>query len=150
MLILGQNTYIELDDALDYLETYGPDGAIVDEASLAKATLAIDRLYRGRFKGVKTAEDQPLEFPRNGSTTIPSAVAQATAEMAVLIFDDEDVYAQPQPMMTEERVKIDVIETSKKYSGAGYYSNFLYRIQVILSPVLYGLGGISTVEVVRG
>ena len=149
-LVVGTDTYISLTDAQTYLTTFGAEGAEVDEPSLAKATLAIDRLYRGRFKGAKTDEAQALEFPRDGATVIPTVVGQATAEMAALIKAGVNVYAQPDPLVLEEKVKVDVIETHKKFSAVGYYSNPLHQIQVILAPVLYASGGIVSAEVVRG
>lgn len=148
-LVVGTDTYISLEDANTYLTTYS-DATVVDEPALAKATLAIDRLYRGRFKGVKTDEAQLLEFPRDAATTIPTVLAQATAEMAALITNGTNVYAQPDPLVLERKVKVDVIETQEKFSAVGYYSNPLHYVSVILSPLLYAAGGITSVEVVRG
>lgn len=147
-LVVGTDTYISLADATTYLATYS--SGEVDEPSLAKATLAIDRLYRGRFRGVKTDTNQPLEFPRDAATTIPTVVTQATAELAVLIKAGFDVYAQPAPQVMEETVELDVIKQSKKYGALGYYKNPLHQIAVILSPVLYAVSGIVMAEVTRG
>lgn len=149
-LVVGSDTYIALTDANTYLAAYGPDGAVVDEPSLAKATLAIDRLYRGRFKGSRTEDTQALEFPRDGSTDIPVAVRQATAELAWMILSGVNVYAQPDPLVLEETVEVDVIKTSKKYSAVGYYSNPLHSVAVILAPVLYSASSIVMAEVKRG
>ena len=149
-LVTGETTYISLADATAYLTTYGPEGAVVDEPALAKATLAIDRLYRGRFMGVKTDAARPVEFPRDTLTTIPTVLGQATAELAVLLAGGTNVYAQPDPLVTEETVKVDVIQQTRKFQPTGYSSNFLHNITVILSPLLYASGGVLHADVVRG
>lgn len=55
--------------------------------ALAEARQLIDTL---RFSGSKTDEDQELEFPRNGDTTVPEKVEQAAYEIALSLLDGVD------------------------------------------------------------
>lgn len=148
-LIVGTDTYIDLADSTAYLADFGDEGAVVTETDLKKATLAIDRLYGGRFKGVKTDDLQALQFPRDTSTTIPQAVEHATVELAVLMANGLNPYVQPDPVVTEETVELDVLKQSRKFASNGYSSNFLHKINVILAPVLYAAGGYAFADVVR-
>ena len=68
------------------------------------------RLYGPRFAGSKTDPDQPLSFPRDGSTDIPVVVEHATVEMALLLKAGTDAYLQPDPLVLKTKVKLDVLE----------------------------------------
>lgn len=147
-LVLGTDTYITLEEADAYIADYGPDGAEVTEPQLRRATLAIDRLYGGQFAGVPADADQPLQFPRLGEFGIPTQVAQATVELA-LLSDSVDVYAQPTALLTEEATEIaGAIKTSSKYATA-YAVNPLHKVTLILAPLLVGTSTFTTVDVVR-
>ncbi|MDR1648767.1 MAG: hypothetical protein LBR71_00775 [Synergistaceae bacterium] len=62
-------------------------------AALFRATMWIDGIGRGKWKGTKTSADQPLAWPRQGVTdeegfsvdadSIPELLAQAVCEAAV-------------------------------------------------------------------
>ena len=54
------------------------------EAALTMATNAIDQL---NFLGEKAEEDQENQFPRGDDTTIPTAIKQATCEVAIAFLD---------------------------------------------------------------
>lgn len=58
------------------------------EKALKTATRYIDHLF---FKGEKTDSEQELEFPRDGDTTIPIAIKNATCELALILLDGRDV-----------------------------------------------------------
>lgn len=150
MLTLGTDTYCTLDAATDYFEFFG-DGVETDEPSLRKATLAIDRLYGLRFKGTVTELEQPLLFPRNGSTSIPKCVQEACAELAAMITAQVDVYAEPEGTVTKSSVDVQGIKTSVEYAKA-YRSNPMYKIELILAPVLKPNteGTLQFVNVVHG
>jgi len=148
-LVVGTDTYISLTDAEAYIADYGDEGSVVVEADLRKATLAIDRLYGGRFSGYITSPTQDLLFPRNGDLTIPKAVAHATVELAVLLNGGTNPYAAPEPALTEEQVEVDVLKQVRKFAGGGYAADPLHKITTILAPVLSGSAGLSMISVVR-
>lgn len=173
-LIVGTNTYVSLDAATTYADLAGlsflniSDGADAEaiaiqtakaEASLKRATLAIDRLYGARFIGFKATLQQPLLWPRhptmetvdteNGAyvvdshgnyrdfTGIPVEVQHAVTELAVMLEAGYDPYVQPEPTVTEESVEVDVIKQSRKFQGVGHRVNEMHKIDVILSPLLH-------------
>lgn len=148
-LTVGTDTYITLADATTYLATYGADGATVTESDLKKATVAIDRLYGSRFSGSVTSSTQALLYPRNAETTIPKVLTQATAELAAMINGGIDVYAAPDPILTEESVKVDVLQTTKKFAGGGYSIDPLRKITLILASILTGSSAFGSMSVVR-
>lgn len=57
------------------------------QKALTTATRAINNL---RFAGSKTDDAQPLEYPRNGDTTLPECLMQATAEEAFALLKGVD------------------------------------------------------------
>lgn len=61
--------------------------ADIKTKALVTATRAINRL---RFAGSKSAESQPLEFPRNGQETLPEELQQATYEEALELLKGVD------------------------------------------------------------
>lgn len=151
-LVIGTDAYTDLATATQYLTDFGDDGAAVDltEAHIKKATLAIDRLFGGRFRGTVTDAAQPLLFPRDAATTIPTCVAQATAELAALMKDNFDPYAQPDPLVVKQSTEVSGIKETLEYASA-FAASDLYKIAVILGPVLYsGSMGFMLAEVVRG
>lgn len=148
MLEVGLDTYIDLAGATAYLADYGDEGAVVTEADLKKATLAIDRLYGGRFTGASTSALQPLQFPRNGDTDIPLAAAHATAELAAMLNAGLNPYIQPDAVVTEESVQVDVLKKARKFA-AGYAVNPLHKVSVILAPLMVSTsGGFAFADVV--
>ena len=147
-LVLGIDTYVELEAATQYIADFG-GGETLAEADLKRATLAMDRLYGGHFMGVKTNAAQPLEFPRDGDTDIPTALQHATIELAMLMVNGLDVYAQPDPLVTKESVVVDVIEKSVEYASPTA-TNKLHKVQLILRPLLVGTSAFLSVDVVRG
>lgn len=55
--------------------------------ALTTATRAINNL---RFAGSQTDATQPLEYPRNGDSTLPECLMQATAEEAIALLRGVD------------------------------------------------------------
>lgn len=87
---------------MDWVEATDPNKQI----ALAEATRIIDRL---NFSGYKTSETQALEFPRNGSTIVPQAIKDATAEIALALLGGVD----PERELRGLRV------TSRRFSAVG-------------------------------
>lgn len=150
-LTVGTDAYISEADAATYLSLYGADGDVVNESNIRQATLALDRLYGGRFAGYKTDDDQSLQFPRNGLTDIPAAVQQATVELALRIANDLDPYAQPESFVKKESTKIGPLEISEEYAVGNAVQSF-YKVEVILGALLYSdVGGVfGSMDVVLG
>lgn len=158
-LTVATDTYISLEDATEYwdlqYDEVFPEGE-EGEKLLKKATIAIDRLYGHRFIGFRNP-DQPLEWPRtiweqgnrfdetfganlnlNGrsmETPVPREVAQATAEMAYLINNDQDVYAQPEASVSSESLQVSSISIDRTLTR-GYQVNPLQPVFVVLQPVI--------------
>lgn len=91
---LTANPYLEVDEAQTYF-----DGRLNADAwdcvsnadrhkALVQSTRSIDRL---NFFGSKTESDQELEFPRNGSEDIPTAIKVAVCENALALLDGIDI-----------------------------------------------------------
>jgi len=169
-LIVGTDTYVSVDEADAYITAQGLSPLSDPESSLARATLALDRLYAGRYLGLKQTVNQPLHWPRVASynftadadhyfytvdadgnprdfSGIPTEIKQATIELAIQLESGVDPYAQPDPLVTSESVEIDVIKTNKTYSNVGGYRvDPLYSITLILRPLLVAGGQIKYVR----
>lgn len=64
------------------------DANVTDrDKALKQATRSIDRLA---FHGTKTVDTQANEFPRNGETSVPVAVKEATCEQALALLEGRD------------------------------------------------------------
>lgn len=113
-------TYASLDEASDYFQWATPSEAWDDASpterakALVTATRAIDRL---NFAGLRTSDwsrlvntrtpirildpapvGQDLEFPRNGETTIPQPIKDATCEIAYALLDGVDPEMESQSL----------------------------------------------------
>lgn len=169
-LVLGTDTYITLTAARTYCITYGGSLPVVDadaDSLLRKATLAIDRIYGNRYLGRKINASQPLYWPRtyvqgnmnnyddgffildsDGNpadlSSYPVQLGYAEVELALLIQAGTDIYAQPQPVLSSERKKVDVLEKELAYATGsgqtGYRTQPLYEIGLILRPLLTSSG----------
>ena len=149
-LTVGTNSYIDAAAAAEYIAVEGLDALTDAENSLIRATKALDRLFGQRFTGAKTLSTQVLQFPRGGATAVPQEVLDATVELAVLLESGANLYAQPAPLVKSESVSVGDITESKTYRDTGYSTNFLYKLEVILSPVLVPTSGLRFADVVRG
>lgn len=155
-ITVGTDSYVSVGDAEMYITTYiDSTFSVTDdeefEIPLKQATLAIERIYGGRFIGTPTEPDQALHFPIDDATDIPAAVEQATSELAFLIANDEfDPYSQPGGAVKKRDVKVDVIDISLEYGDKAAASNPLYKIDLVLAPYLYSTSGIAYLDVVRG
>jgi hypothetical protein len=156
---VGTTSYISVADANSYLADQGLDqlDASQAEALLNQATKALDRRYGMRYLGTKTLSSQPLLWPRfttsidayynyNGygdltnwtSSTIPTEVKEATAELALMLSAEFDAYAAHEPAITEKTEAISgAINTTYKFASAfvDKDSNWT-KIDIILGPVL--------------
>ena len=87
-------SYITNGDADTYFATRYPvdewDAATEDDKTrtLATATRLIDQL---NFAGSKTVSTQENEFPRNTSTTVPTAIKNACCEIAYSLLEGYEI-----------------------------------------------------------
>lgn len=165
-IIVGTNSYVDEAFASSYIEEQGLD-PVSNAASLIQASTAIDRIFGARFIGYKTNSTQKLAWPRiptgaqetpdgyyfvdsqgniRDYSVVPEEILQATVELAILIEEGTDIYSQPQANVVEEKTKIDVLETSFKYVDVGYKVVPLYKINLILSPLLVSRNGFKVVR----
>ena len=156
-ITVGTDSYISHADANSYWEFNFEEGLPADGPGndlLKKATIAIDRLYGSRFIGWRVSSN-PLSWPRNSASnsrtgrrleSIPKEVADATAEMAYLIYNGEDVYTQPGPLVKDESIQVDVISISNTFAGTYQDKSTLSKIELILAPVLTGGNGLRLVK----
>lgn len=85
-LVVGTNSYITVVDADAYfLERYGASSwAVLTEANKTAALITAVPVLESYcvWEGDKTEEDQDLEFPRDGETTVPQDIINAQCEIA--------------------------------------------------------------------
>lgn len=150
MLIIGTNTYVTAEEAQAYIEVQGLDQLSSLESFLIRAGTALDRLYGQRFLGTRLNPTQPMAYPRSvyaeDLQEYPRALKEAQIELAVLLAADVNLYAQPEPVVIKETNKIDTLEETKEYKTP-YSSNFLYKINLILAPIIQQAG--SSIRIVR-
>lgn len=156
-LTVGTNTYVSEADADTYIELMGLAELSAPEALLKRATQALDRLYGSRFIGSKATSTQALAWPRivvedidsdgnaRNFTGIPTEVANATVELALLMDSGSNVFAQPEPMVTKETVQVDVISQSREYASA-FSANALHSVALVLRPLLASTFGARLVR----
>jgi len=88
------NRYATTGWASNYFRNHKLNTEAWDEATseqqrkaLTEATDIVDRL---NYSGIKTSEDQPLEFPRGGDLEVPTDIASACCEVAYALLDGVD------------------------------------------------------------
>ena len=97
------------------------------EQRLVAASDYLDSQYI--FNGKKTDENQSREFPRNGSTEIPTAIKKAVFELAL----QDSLTSNPSAEVKRE--KVDVLEVEYFQADAGSL-RFGY-IDGLLRPFLF-------------
>ena len=142
-IIVGENSYASEAELTSYTAdrditlTGSPDILLIK---------GMDWLELQPFSGYKTDSDQPLEFPRNGDTTVPDKIKTAQLVAAVLIDSGEDLMAPQGQRVLSESVAGAV---SVSYSDTGRQSTYYPQLGRLLRPFL-GNGGGYSFEVARG
>lgn len=127
--------YLSVEELKQYWDNIGYDYTSFTEDRLKqyinRSSKLIDNTYMKQFNGVKSKQEQSLEWPRIGAyyadgwyigaSVIPNELKNAVSEMVyAILVNTADV--QPVDKSTtaviSESVKVDVIEESKKYSTA--------------------------------
>lgn len=148
-LVVGTNTYSDEAHAADYIELMGLNSLPPDEAEslLKRATRALDDIYGPRLAGSKTDADQPLEWPRDGDAEIPSRIADAAVEMALLLAEGVNIFAPEGPVVQSESFSLGPISESKTYAVPHRESSVFHRLDMLLGSYLVST---SSVRLVRG
>lgn len=124
---------------------------------------AMDWVETQAYRGVKSAEAQPLEWPRDGVIGIPERVRQALAEVALLSIQGKlgDGPAAPVTSVVGGAVKsVSAGEISVTFDSGVTPVTQSVQAAVLAKPLALlrglifssgadGLGGVSVVQVVR-
>ena len=133
MINVPQDSYVTIAEADAYhairpsATTWSALSEPEKEQRLVAASDYLDSQYI--FNGKKTDENQSREFPRNGSTEIPTAIKKAVFELAL----QDSLTSNPSAEVKRE--KVDVLEVEYFQADAGSL-RFGY-IDGLLRPFLF-------------
>lgn len=117
------------------------------EIALRRATQYIDATYGLRWQGQRVNSVQALDWPRYDvvtrdgyvldSTTLPQALKDATAEMAIACLEEDpmpspDVNAE----IKKERFKVGPIEEETEYVDGKSETTYHRKVSSLLTPLL--------------
>ena len=121
-------------------------GVTLTQPENVTLTRALDWLELQSFSGTKTDPNQPLEFPRNGETTVPAKIKTAQLVCAMIYDAGGDPLQAIGPRVTNETVFGAV---SVSYSDTGPLVTLYPQLSALLRDFTGGLGG-SQFVVSRG
>jgi hypothetical protein len=159
--------YLTVDELKQYWDNIGYDYSSLTEDILKqyinRSSKIIDNSYMKQFTGVRTTQDQSMEWPRIGSyyadgwwidsDTIPKELKNAVSEMVyAILINTADVQPvdKASTQIIAESVKVDVIEESKKYSTAkveGMVRDKVTAVEDALKRLIPGVGTSSGLPV---
>lgn len=134
----GANSYV----TVEYADTYHTDRANTawtaatedaKEAALIKATDYVEQVYADRWDGEAVYEDQPLSWPRDVATGIPTRLKQAVCQLALEALTTD---LNPKIGQGIKRKKVDSIEI--EYQDDTYGGTTRPAIDGLLAPILSG------------
>ena len=144
-ITVGVNSYVTEAE----LQTYADDrGKTITATDLSVLLIqAMDYLNVQSWKGVKTDENQALDFPRGPDTEVPQAIKNAQMVLALEYDAGNDIQANIGRAV--KRKKIDVIET-EYMDNASATINY-QKVTALLRPYLANsYSGGTTFEVKLG
>ena len=150
--LVNANSYISAADATLYIQTYTDGGAWSDdvteqEKALLMAGQALDLNWGKRFTSFRVIGHQSMLWPRYSfydadgqlvlNNSIPACLGKAQAELALMYMAGVDLFPnEPRTgQVSQERTKVDVVETHVWYSGSADFSLFK-KVDLILRPIL--------------
>ena len=135
--------YNETSDLTSYATARGI--TLISDPSIL-LTKALDWLELRPFKGEKTDEDQTLEFPRDGETTVPEKIKTAQL-VAAVIYDQGGDPMKP----IGKRVLSQSVDgaVSRTFSDKGPDNPIYVQLNDLLRGFLVGGGGANQISVVR-
>jgi len=150
------DSYISVADADTYLAIYTTrtdwDSATTanKEIALKRATQYLDNMYGARWKGIRSDEDQALDWPRYGVTDhdgygwdsdeMPTELLNATCEIADRIIDGDNPMADQSDTSTirKQKVKAGPVEEEVEYAGSMTLGKKYPTVEALLSPLITG------------
>lgn len=156
--VAGANSYATVAEARAYALARGLTLPAADGAVESALVLACDLLESFRFKGNKTSEANPLEWPRTGVyvgaateplavDAIPAKLKQAQCQLAAESANGTEL----QPTGSGREVvkeKVDVIEVEYAKAGSGSVTPEFNKAEALLAAYLE-TGGAFGLTVVR-
>lgn len=143
-LEVGTDTYVTVEE----LEAYALKRGIAITATDKEPLLvkAMDYIEAKNYKGSKTLEEQPLQFPRDITDGIvPIEIKNAQIVAALLIDSGEDL--QPTLGKTVVREKIDVIEV--QYRDNSTETKSFTQLNSLLATFLSASSGGGGLKLIR-
>ena len=141
-VIVGTDSYVSEAELTAYATARG----IVLEGDATVALIrAMDYLGVQSWAGYRTVSTQPLDFPRNGETTVPQAIKTAQMQLAIVYDGGADPLAPVGPAVKKETV--DVLETEYQ-TGAGGVTAYP-MIDRLIAPYLADASGAMSFTVGR-
>lgn len=135
----------------------GTDAA--KEAALIRGCDYLERMYRGRWIGLKATQAQALSWPRGwvsdvegypiDAETVPEQVKQANYEAALLILTGTDL----EPVLerggapVRERVKAGPVESETEYSAGAPARSKITAIEGLLIGLIDNTNTVSLLRV---
>lgn len=140
MLEVGTNSYCTVAEADAYFaERYGSTNwsaltTLQKEGLLTMATILLDAYCV--FSGTKTDSTQLLEFPRNGSTIVPTSIFTAQFEIANTIETNQGIDTKDESALKKMQVDAIVFEWNTNEKIEQTYYNII--VQSLLAPFCSG------------
>ena len=103
-------------------------GYVLSGDPIVQLQLALDWLELQPFKGAKTDEAQPLEWPRDGDTVVPDKIVQAQLEAALVYMSGGDLTASIGKNVIEKTVG----PLTTKYAESGPQSIMYPKLSMLL------------------
>lgn len=142
-VIVGTDSYVREAELTAYATARGM--ALETDATVVLIR-AMDYLSVQPWGGSKTDPNQPLDFPRNGETTVPTAIKTAQMQLAIVYDGGADPLAPVGPAVKKE--KVDVLETEYQ-TGAGSVTAYP-MIDRLIAQYLADESGAMSFTVGRG
>lgn len=131
----------------EYIAYATARGYEIDEDRVTiNLTLALDWIERQCYSGRKTDPEQVLQFPRNGSITVPNDIKTAQIEAALIYDGGGDLFAPITQSVKKEKVSVIEVEYQDNSSGTIFYPNLM----TLLRPFLCGFNNGVNFKTCRG
>lgn len=148
--VTGANSYISVVNAQAYATERGL-AVTVTEASLIRACDYLESL-RAQYQGVKTDEDQALQWPRYGayldgssidSDEIPDILPKAQAQLACDILAGTDIMPSSDGREVLSEAVEGAVSVTYAPTGVGVAQPALTAARALVDPLLSTVGGAS-------
>lgn len=132
MVTVGVDSYADETQLTDYA---AKRGLTLDGDASVALIKAMDFLSIQQWQGDKTDPLQPLDFPRDGETTVPQSII--TAQILLALDADSGINLMGVPELAIKRQKVDVIETEYATGDNSVYTvQSNTQVDALLKPFL--------------